>query len=247
MKKDMFLQPNWPAPEHIKACTTLRTGGVSRAPYHEFNLAQHVGDNEESVRTNRDLLKTTLQLPNEPIWINQTHSTITTQATPEQRDQEADASYTHDSNQTCVVLTADCLPILFCNQKGTYVAAIHAGWRGLLHGIIESTLNASKASANELLAWLGPAISAPNYEVGEEVREQFLNQDTDNEVAFSPSVNGRWLADLYALARIRLNKQGIKAIFGGDFCTFADPNRFYSYRRDGSRTGRMATLIWIKE
>lgn len=243
----MFIQPDWPAPKNVKAYTTLRSGGVSQAPFHHFNLAEHVGDQPQDVRTNRQLLKTTLQLPNEPIWIQQTHSAIAIKALPENREKEADASFTDEANQISAILTADCLPILLCNKKGTYVASIHAGWRGLLKGIIEETLNVSKAPSDELLAWLGPAISAKNYEVSDEVRIPFIGNDPEMEVAFTPSPNGRWLANLYTLARLKLQKQGITAIYGGQFCTFTDAKRFYSYRRDGNKTGRMATLIWMSD
>jgi polyphenol oxidase len=243
--KNIFLQPNWPAPRNIRACTTGRMGGFSQTPFDQFNLAAHVGDNNEHVQANRARLKDQLALVNEPIWIEQTHSTSVVNATPENRNREADASYSDQPQQICVVLTADCLPILVCDTEGTHVAAIHAGWRGLLNGIIENTLAALPIPANELLVWLGPAISAANYEVGEEVRDAFVNHSPDAQGAFAPSPNQRWLADLYALAKIRLLKQGISHIYGGNLCTYADPLRFYSYRRDGAKTGRMASLIWI--
>jgi YfiH family protein len=241
----MFLQPEWPAPSHIKAYTTLRTGGVSLAPYESFNLAEHVGDTVEHVYQNREILKKELHLSNEPFWITQTHSTIALKASAKNRHAEADASYTNEPNEACVVLTADCLPILLCDEKGTQVAAIHAGWRGLLNGIIPSTLKHFTSSSQDLLAWLGPAISAANYEVGDEMRDAFLKTLPECSFAFLPSPNQKWLADLYALARLSLLKQGITSIYGGNFCTYADPARFYSYRREGSKTGRMASLIWI--
>jgi YfiH family protein len=240
-----YIKPNWPAPSHIHACTTLRTGGVSQSPYDQFNLGTNVGDHPEHVLKNCELLKNTLALVNDPIWIRQTHSTIVVEATLENLRQEADASFTHKKNQVCVVLTADCLPILLTNQQGTQVAAIHAGWRGLANGIIEATLNKLNSPSQELLAWLGPAISGPCYEVGNEVREQFLAVTPDAEKAFTPSPNQRWLADLYELARIRLRKQGVDRIYGGEYCTYTDKSRFYSYRRDGQQTGRMASLIWM--
>lgn len=243
----LFLQPNWPAPSTIHAYTTLRMGGVSQAPYDEFNLATHVGDNPEHVIANRELLKKTLAITSEPIWIKQTHSARAIPATAENAEQEADATFTDKTQQTCVVLTADCLPILLCNHQGTHVAAIHAGWRGIAHGIIEATIAGLSLPSHDLLAWLGPAISPANYEVGAEIRSQFIDLHPEAELAFQPSPNQRWLADLYALAKIRLLRQGISAIYGGNFCTYADNKRFYSYRRDGEKTGRMATLIWINE
>lgn len=242
----MFIQPKWPAPTKIKAYTTLRTGGVSQSPYDEFNLAEHVSDTPEHVRTNREILKKNLKLPSDPIWIQQTHSTIVVEATPENINKVADASYTDKSNRICTILTADCLPILVCNRKGTHVAAIHAGWRGLANGIIETTLDTLHLPNEELLVWLGPAISAANYEVGHEVRDHFIAEQPEARDAFSPSANQRWLANLYALARLRLLKLGATAIYGGDYCTFTDPKRFFSYRRDGQNTGRMASLIWIE-
>lgn len=242
----MFITPTWPAPSIIRAYTTLREGGVSEKPYDNFNLAHHVEDNLLHVKTNRQLLKKSLNLSMEPIWLQQIHSTIAIKATPENREKEADASFTDQLLHPCVILTADCLPILICNRSGTHVAAIHAGWRGLLNGIIESTLQQINLPSEELLVWLGPAISSAHYETSNEVREQFLDQDSQAINAFSPSLNHRWLADLYALARLRLSNQGITAVYGGEHCTYAD-KRFYSYRRDGNKTGRMATLIWITE
>lgn len=242
-----FIQPTWPAPDNIRAYTTTRIGGVSLAPYHEFNLGEHVEDNPLHVSTNRDLLKKRLELSNDPIWIKQTHSTIALEATPENREQEADATFTRQKNIACLVMTADCLPILLCNQQGTEVAAIHAGWRGLAHGVIESTIQALTTPHQEILAWLGPAISLRHFEVGDEVRAAFLKITPKAEDAFTPSPNQRWLADLYLLARIRLQNQGITQIYGGEYCTFSDKEQFYSYRRDGEKTGRMASLIWINE
>lgn len=241
----MYITPEWPAPSHIKAYTTLRSGGVSKPPFDQFNLATHVGDNEAHVLQNRKILKETLGLPADPIWIEQTHSTIAINAHPDNRECEADASFSNELNQVCVVLTADCLPILLCNKKGTYIAAIHAGWRGLANGIIESTLIELNLPNEEWLAWLGPAIGPANFEVGDEVRSQFLLRHPEALYAFTPSSNGRWLANLYALAKLSLLKQGIESIYGGQFCTYSDSKRFYSYRRDGTQTGRMASLIWI--
>ena len=240
----MFIEPKWPAPSCIKAFTTLRLGGVSQKPFDSFNLAKHVGDTAAHVKANREHLQKKLCLPNEPIWLQQTHSTIALSATPNHREHEGDASFTHDMNQVCVVLTADCLPILLCNNEGTQVAAIHAGWRGLLNGIIESTLEAMGSPQN-ILVWLGPAIGPTHFEVGEEVREQFIAKDNEAAHAFIPSPNGRWLANIYKLARLRFKKKNINEIYGGNYCTYSDPLSFYSYRRDGARTGRQASLIWI--
>lgn len=239
------IKPNWPAPACVKAFTTMRLGGVSLPPYHQMNLAAHVGDQAESVNINRALLKKQLNLPADPTWIQQTHSTIVLPASPDNTEKEADATLTDQSERICVVLTADCLPILVCHRKGTHVAAIHVGWRGLLGGIIENTLTALNLPPQELLIWLGPAISAQHYEVGEEVRNAFLVTDPDTHQAFSPSPQKRWLADLYTLARLRLRKMGATAIYGGEYCTYSNKECFFSYRRDGEKTGRMASLIYF--
>ncbi|EKD74083.1 MAG: hypothetical protein ACD_45C00083G0005 [uncultured bacterium] len=243
----IFIQPDWPAPPNVKACTTTRVGGVSLAPYNELNLALHVGDAKQHVQKNRTLLKTRLALPSEPIWLEQTHSTIVVPATADNLGKEADATFASEPNCVCVVLTADCLPILLCNRAGTHVAAIHAGWRGLANGIIENTLKTLDLPSGELLAWLGPAIGPNAFEIGHEVRDLFLKSHPDTEQAFLPSPNGRWLGDLYALASLRLHTLGITNIYGKPYCTYSDKEQFFSYRRDGSKTGRMASLIWIAE
>ncbi len=218
------MTPDWPAPAHIKACTTLRSGGFSLEPA---------------------LLKKTLALPEEPIRLRQTHSTIALPATPENSGKEGDATYTQIPKRVCFIRTADCLPILLCNRNGTMVAAIHAGWRGLADGIIESTLAAMNLPGKDIIAWFGPAIGPNVFEVGEEVRERFLNAQSDATQAFIPSPNARWLANIYALARLRLERQGVIDIYGGQYCTFSDKELFCSYRRDGNQTGHMASLIYI--
>lgn len=240
-----FLYPDWPAPASVRAACTLRTGGVSQAPFDSFNVADHVNDAPEHIAANRELLKKSLNLPNDPIWLNQTHSTIVVDACVENRHKEADAAFTKTTNQVCVVLTADCLPILLCNTKGTIVAAIHGGWRGLLNGVIENTVTAIHQPGETWLAWLGPAISAAHFEVGHEVRDQFLLKYPDSISAFTPSPQGRWMADLFAIARLLLLKSGVSSVYGGEYCTFANPDKFYSYRRDGNQTGRIASLVWI--
>lgn len=184
-----------------------------------------------------------LQVPHEPIWLTQTHSTIAVEATAENLKKEADASFTTNPLQICAVLTADCLPILLCNQSGTCVAAIHAGWRGLANGIIESTLQA--IPADTFMAWLGPAIGNQHYEIGDEVRDIFLREVPEAYDAFTPSPQKRWMLDLYAIARIRLHNLGINQVYGGDYCTYSDEKLFHSYRRDGKSAGRMVSLIWI--
>lgn len=239
-----FIIPNWQAPPQVRAYTTTRQGGCSQFPYASFNLADHVGDDSNAVATNRATLKQLLQLPTEPLWLTQVHGIEAVIAEENGYHCAADASYTHQPHRICVILTADCLPILFCDRKGTQVAAAHAGWRGLAGGILEATVQRFDAKPQDILAWLGPAISAQAFEVGDEVRESFLNHSLQAEPAFHFHRPGHWLADLYLLAKQRLNACGIKEISGGDFCTYTDATRFYSYRRD-KITGRMASLIWL--
>lgn len=241
---ELFIQPNWPAPSSIKSYTTLRHGGVSLPPYNGFNLGKNTGDDPQNINENCAILQETLQLPTEPLWIQQTHSTLVLPALPENKNKEADATFSIKDDQICVVLTADCLPILLCDRQGTFVAAVHAGWRGLSQGIIANTLSAIQPSLDEVLAWLGPAISQQHFEVGNEVRDIFIQQNPQAESAFIPSPAGRWLGDLYALARLQLQTLGVNAIYGGEYCTFSDKDKFYSYRRDIQKTGRMASLIW---
>ena len=239
----MLIYPDWPpAPSCIKACTTTRLGGESQAPYDSFNLALHSCGNNEHVKANREKLKKTLGLSTEPFWLNQTHSTKVVRL--EAQDRDADGSYTNQKAQTCIVLTADCLPVLICSKAGDEIAAVHAGWRGLAQGILKNALLQFKAKPEELLVWLGPAIGPENFEVGEEVKEAFSTLLGDCEYAFKQNKPKHYLADLYALARQQLTQLGCTAVYGGNFCTFSDQERFYSYRRDG-QTGRMASLIWI--
>lgn len=240
-----FITPDWPAPERVRALTTTRRGGISLPPFDSLNLGDHVGDDPAAVAENRRRLVTELGLPGEPRWLIQVHGTCSADAASVSRGCEADASYTDQPEVVCAVLTADCLPLLLCDRKGRQVAAVHAGWRGLLNGVIEQTITALGAG-DELLAWLGPAIGPAAFEVGEEVREAFLADDSAADTAFAPSPNGRWLADIYALARWRLQRAGVASVSGGEHCTYSEAERFYSYRRDG-RTGRMASLIWIEE
>lgn len=238
-----IIQPDWPAPANIRAFTTTRLGGVSRPPYHSLNLGDHVDDDPLAVAENRRRLIEELSLPTEPQWLSQVHGTYTADAATAAPGCEADASYTDQPGVVCAVLTADCLPLLLCDRTGQQVAAVHAGWRGLLNGVIESAVQ-SIYGQSEVLAWLGPAIGPQAFEVGDEVRDAFLAVEKAASAAFRSSPNGRWLADIYALARLRLASLGVKAVYGGQHCTYSEPERFYSYRRDG-QTGRMASLIWI--
>lgn len=239
-----WIAPDWPASDRIFACCTTRTGGRSEAGYHSFNLATHVGDDPQTVASNRQILLEHLRLPGEPQWLEQVHSTdvVDLDSSSERR---ADAALTRAPATIAVVMTADCLPVLFTNLDGSEVAAAHAGWRGLLNGVLEKTIEAMKSPARQVMVWLGPAIGPDRFEVGEEVREAFVQFDPAAESYFKQSRPGHFLADLYGLARQRLNGVGIDTIYGGDYCTFRDEQRWFSYRRD-RHCGRQASLIYIK-
>ncbi len=241
-----WIVPGWPAPASIRAGSTTRHGGVSLPPYASLNLGDHVGDLPVAVAENRRRLCQQLQLPSEPVWLQQVHGVTVVDAATVRAEAEADASFTTHPNKVCVVMTADCLPLLCCDRQGTVVAAAHAGWRGLLNGVIEATVLRMGVATAELLVWLGPAIGPSAFEVGDEVRDAFIAHDVAATAAFKPSPSGRWLADIYQLARQRLARMGALAVYGGDCCTYSEAERFYSYRRDGV-TGRMASLIWIAE
>lgn len=247
-----LIPADWPAPDNIKAYTISRIGGVSVGPYQSLNPAAHVGDVVEHVSDNRQRMFEQLGLPSQPVWLDQVHGVElvcaddvdridieSTEAAP-----VADGSFSTKENVVCVVQTADCLPVLICDKAGKQVAAVHAGWRGLVAGILDNSIAAMNGPASDLLVWLGPAISAKYFEVGPEVRRQFIACFTEAESAFTPSINkGHFMADLYALARINLRSLGVTAIYGGDYCSYEDAERFFSYRRNGV-TGRMATLIY---
>jgi len=241
-----MIYPDWPAPVNVKAVTTTRLGGVSKLPYDSFNLADHVGDEPDAVQQNRDCLQQSLQLPAAPAWLNQVHGDTVVDVGQCGGQPSADAGFSTRTGLVCAVLTADCLPVLLCDRDGTRVAAAHAGWRGLAAGILESSIRALNTDPGQLLVWLGPAIGPAAFEVGDEVRRAFVDQHAQAAGAFNATTDGRWLADLYRLARIRLQTVGVQAIYGGGLCTFSDRERFYSYRRDGA-TGRMASLIWLDE
>lgn len=237
-----WLIPDWPAPGRVKACVTTREGGVSPAPFDSLNLGDHVGDDPAAVAENRRRLTDHFAIT--PAWLQQVHGIAVVEADPDQVA-TADASWTATPGIACAAMTADCLPVLFCNRAGTRVAAAHAGWRGLANGVLEATLDSLEDPADEILAWLGPAIGPQAFEVGPEVREAFIAQLPQAAQAFVPSHNaGKFLADIYALARLRLAARGVTAVYGGGLCTVTDP-RFFSYRRN-PRTGRFASLIWIE-
>lgn len=244
--------PEWPAPDCVKAFSTVRAGGFSLAPYHGnaagtggLNLGLHVGDDPVTVLKNRDLLKK--RLPSEPVWLNQVHGSDVVDAGKVAGIPDADASFTFQKDTVCVIMTADCLPVLLCTADGAAVAAVHAGWRGLAGGVLENAVGIlGKKGGSGIMAWLGPAIGPAAFEVGEDVRKAFLHKDRKFSAAFRErkGAEGKYLADIYELARGTLNKAGVSRVYGGDFCTVTDSGRFYSYRRD-KVTGRMATGIWI--
>ncbi len=238
-----FITPDWPAPANVYSLITTRRGGVSAAPYCSFNLGDHVGDDPQRVAQNRADL--TACLPALPAWLTQVHGTIVLDAAIVTGAPKADASVARSPGVVSVVMTADCLPVLLCDRAGTVVAAAHAGWRGLLDGVLERTVEAMAKPAAELLVYLGPAIGPTAFEVGDEVRRAFVAHSAQAADAFRPGANaGKWLADLYLLARQRLQGVGIDNVYGGHDCTYSDAERFFSYRRDGV-TGRMASLIWF--
>lgn len=238
-----WLLPDWPAPSRVKACVTTRSGGVSLEPFDSLNLGEHVEDDPLAVAKNRQRLVS--QLGCQPAWLHQVHGIGVVEA-DSAAVATADASWTTAPGVACTVMTADCLPVLFCDRAGTQVAAAHAGWRGLAGGVLEATLDTLAGAPEELLVWLGPAIGPAAFEVGAEVREAFVAVHPSASSAFVPSHNPqRFFADIYQLARIRLAARGVMAVYGGGFCTYNDP-RFYSYRRS-ARTGRFASLIWLAD
>lgn len=237
-----LLHPDWPAPPHVHALSTTRQGGVSVPPYASFNLGSHVGDNPAAVAHNRALLRP--HLPSEPAWLNQVHGTrVVEAATVGTVPPDADASVTRRSGMVCAILTADCLPVLLTDRSGSVVAAAHAGWRGLLGGVLEATVAKMACPPAEILVWLGAAISPDAFEVGAEVRAAFVAEAAEADVAFQPLPDGKFLADIYQLARQRLARVGVLAVYGGESCTVIEREAFFSYRREGI-TGRMASLIW---
>jgi len=240
-----WILPEWPAPVRVRAVSTTRFGGVSKGAYASLNFGQHVGDDPEAVSENRRRLISALGLKQEPAWLKQVHGTQAARLSSAEVLDPADAAMTSKPGLACTVMTADCLPVLFCDRAGTRVAAAHAGWRGLSAGVLEATLAAMGKDPSIFMAWMGPAIGPESYEVGEEVRRAFVQRDAGAAVAFTVGkAPGKWWCDLYALARRRLEAAGVTQVYGGGLCTYADRERFFSFRRDGE-CGRMATLIYI--
>jgi YfiH family protein len=254
-----LIAPDWPAPRRVRAAFTLRTGGVSAAPYDSLNMGAAIGDSPEAVAENRRLVSAALRLPAEPVWLEQVHGThvvvlggtaglaggaagvgaIADGAVP-----QGDASVAWGPGRVCAIRVADCMPVLFAARDGAVVGAAHAGWRGLAGGVLEATVGRMGVPASQLIAWMGPAIGQANFEVGEDVRLAFTGADPEAASAFLPNARGRWQCDLYALARRRLAAIGVSGVYGGGWCTFADSKQFFSYRRN-SQCGRMAALIWM--
>jgi len=248
-----WITPQWNAPDGVGAISTTRSGGFSSGPWSSMNLGASSGDEESSVLRNRALLRS--YLPADPVWLRQVHGTsvfshdgfchsVTGVAALPSAEALADAQVAVRKGQVCAILSADCLPVLLCNREGTRVAAAHAGWRGLAAGVLEQTVRSLGCAPQTLLAWLGPAIGPDAFVVGDEVRAAFVAGHPEADSGFTPE-GKRWRCDLYALARQRLLKAGVSEISGGGYCTFHEPERFFSYRRDRV-TGRMATLVWLE-
>ena len=282
-----IIAPDWPAPPGVRAAFTLRTGGVSPAPYDSLNLGARIGDSPEAVAENRRRVRERLRLPAEPVWLEQVHGVQVVElgaagvvgtlmgaagqvvgaagqrgtagdagvgagrdgavrhADPRELVPTGDASVAHSAGQVCAIRVADCMPVLFAARDGSAVGAAHAGWRGLAGGVLEATIAQLGVPATELIAWMGPAIGPEHFEVGEDVRAAFMGADAGAASAFVANARGRWQCDLYALARRKLGALGVPSIYGGGWCTFADADRFFSYRREG-QCGRMAALIWME-
>ncbi len=236
-----WIQADWPAPPNVRAFSTTRSGGVSRGAWSTLNLGLHCGDDTTHVEQNRASLSEVLPSPAQ--WLRQVHGTsVVRHCGRFSREMEGDALVAFESRQVCAVLTADCLPVLFCNRRGDRVGIAHAGWRGLAGGILEATVRALDEAPGELMAWMGPAIGPQVFEVGSDVAEAFQGEFP---AGFTPH-GDRFLMDIYALAKLRLAAIGVHAVYGGAYCTMSDPERFFSYRRDGV-TGRMASLLWLEE
>jgi YfiH family protein len=239
------IRPDWRAPARIRAAFTLRTGGVSVGPFASLNVGEHVGDAPDAVSENRRRVRQALALPAEPAWLEQVHGVgVTNLDAP--REGKADASIARSARTVCAIQVADCMPVLFADREGTAVGAAHAGWRGLAGGVLDSTVRALGLPPQRLLAWLGPAIGPAGFEVGSDVRDAFTRDDPGAVSAFAPNARGKWQCDLVALARRRLQRLGVQDVTGGAWCTWSDPARFFSYRRDG-QCGRMAALIWMED
>tara|TARA_Y100001936_G_C16079765_1_gene676791 strand:- start:936 stop:1670 length:735 start_codon:yes stop_codon:yes gene_type:complete len=239
-----WIIPNWPAPPNIQALFTTRLGGISKGKYESFNLGNHVGDTSYAVNFNREKLFGSI--PNKPKWLNQIHGSTPIWVDKNTNSPKGDAALSKTANIVCGILTADCLPVFLCDETGTVVGIAHAGWRGLISEIIEKTVAEMRKESNDIIAYLGPAIGPNYFEIGEEIRSSFIKKDKKSISAFTPSPreNKKWLANIFLLARHRLIRAGVTKIYSHEECTYSNPNKFFSYRRDGI-TGRMAGLIWL--
>jgi polyphenol oxidase len=240
-----IIEPEWAARAGVRCAFTLRTGGVSGAPYDSLNVGAHVGDLSAAVQENRRRVGERLRLPGEPVWLQQVHGVGVADLDDEPLAVRADAAVTRVPGRVCVIQVADCMPVLFAARDGSAVGAAHAGWRGLAGGVLEETVRHLGVPATQVVAWLGPTIGQGHFEVGDEVREAFVSHDPGAISAFEANARGRWQCDLYSLARRRLAALDIRDISGGGWCTYTDAARFFSYRRDG-QCGRMAALIWME-
>ena len=242
---ESLIWADWPAPAHVKACVSTRYGGVSSGAFSSFNMGDHVGDLAEKVIKNRARLLHLCGLRRVGQWLRQVHGVAVVEAKDDGKVREADAVFSREKQMPCVVMTADCLPVFFTDTKGSVVAVAHAGWRGLATGVLEETVAALNVPVKDLLVWLGPAIGRHYFEVGSEVRREFIDHNLACDEGFKPNYHsrGKYFADLYKLARIRLKHIGCTEVYGGNYCTWKDP-RFYSYRKEGT-TGRMASVIWL--
>jgi polyphenol oxidase len=246
---DAWIFPDWPAPCTVHAAVTTRDGpGISQPPFGRFNLGLRSGDDVQAVRGNRSALRQSLNLPAEPRWLKQVHGTVAAELgpLPTADEPEADAAVSRVPGTVLAILTADCLPVLVCADDGTAIGAAHAGWRGLAAGVLEETIEQMQRHASDLMVWIGPCIGAASYEVGEDVYKAFNHPKAAGEGAFVATRPGHWLCDLALLARQRLQAAGVTRIYGGGFDTRTDA-RFYSYRREGARSGRFASLIWLAD
>jgi YfiH family protein len=241
-----WIRADWPAASGIVAGTTLRFGGVSKGSYSTLNLGAYTDDEAHAVSENRRRFRSLCELPSEPRWLKQVHGSKVIVDPPSSEAPQADAAITRQPGVVCAVLTADCLPVIFASADGAELAVAHAGWRGLAGDVLEATVRSMSTDPAELIAWLGPAISQSAFEVGAEVRERFLAHDPAAADCFAANERGRWQADLYGLARLRLGSAGVKQVSGGEYCTFSEPGRFFSYRRDGA-CGRMASFVFRNE
>ena len=244
---ESWIKPNWSVSARVHALSTTRVGGVSEGSFASLNLGAHVGDDPQSVAANRQWLEEAASLPAAPLWLEQIHSAQVVEAgsvLAASNPPQADAVVARRPGQVCAIMTADCLPVLFSTSAGDQVAAAHAGWRGLAAGVLTATVQALACAASDVHCWLGPAIGPQAFEVGSEVREAFVSRQTQAVDCFSAK-GERWFCDLYALARLELRALGVQEISGGEYCTWSEPERFFSYRRDG-QCGRMASLIWLE-